>query len=162
MSSTEKTERQVVTIRAMSEEDLPVIAELEQQIFPDPWSVNAFSEALAEDSWGALVAEAAGQVAAYACYLIIDVEAHLTNIAVAEPYRRKSVAKQLLDHILRIVTEAKCEHLLLEVRPGNVEAVAFYRKHGFHQLYRRPNYYHNPVEDAQVMVYYLGDAQERG
>ena len=159
MSSAEKADRQVVTIRAMSEDDLPVIAELEQQIFPDPWSMNAFAEALAEDSWGALVAEADGEVAAYACYLIIDVEAHLTNIAVAEPYRRKSVAKQLLDYILRIVTETKCEYLLLEVRPGNVEAVAFYRKHGFHQLYRRPNYYHNPVEDAQVMVYYLGDTQ---
>lgn len=161
MSSSEKTDRQVVTIRAMSEDDLPVIAELEQQIFPDPWSENAFSEAMAEDSWGALVAESGGEVVAYACYLIIDVEAHLTNIAVAEPNRRKSVAKQLLDYILRIVTEAKCEYLLLEVRPGNVDAVAFYRKHGFHQLYRRPNYYQNPVEDAQVMVYYLGDTQMR-
>lgn len=160
MSSAEKTDPQVVTIRAMSEDDLPLIGAMEQRIFPDPWSENAFSEALAENSWGALVAEAAGEVVAYACYLIIDVEAHLTNIAVAEPFRRKSVAKQLLDHILRIVTEAKCEHLLLEVRPGNVEAVAFYRKHGFHQLYRRPNYYHNPVEDAQVMVYYLGDTLE--
>ena len=161
MSSAEKTDKQMITIRAMSDEDLPVIAELEQQIFPDPWSASAFSEALAEDSWGALVAEADGEVVAYACYLIIDVEAHLTNIAVTEPYRRKSVAKQLLERILRIVTEAKCEYLLLEVRPGNVEAIAFYRKHGFHQLYRRPNYYQNPVEDAQVMVYYLGDTQER-
>ena len=161
MSSAEMTDRQAITIRAMSEEDLPVIGNLEQRIFPDPWSESAFTEALAEDSWGALVAEAAGEVVAYACYLIIDVEAHLTNIAVLESYRRKSVAKQLLDHILRIVTDAKCELLLLEVRPGNVEAVAFYRKHGFHLLYRRPNYYRNPVEDAQVMVYYLDDTRER-
>ena len=138
-----------------------MIDTMERKIFPDPWSQNAFSEALAEDSWGALVAESEGEVVAYACYLIIDVEAHLTNIAVAESYRRKSVAKQLLDHILRIVTDAKCELLLLEVRPSNVEAVAFYRKHSFHQLYRRPNYYQNPVEDAQVMVYYLGDTQRR-
>ena len=161
MNSAEKTDRQAITIRAMSEEDLPLIAELELKIFPDPWSKNAFSEALGEDSWGAVVAEADGEVVAYACYLIIDVESHLTNIAVAESYRRKSVAKQLLDYILRVVTEANCEYLLLEVRPSNTEAVAFYRKHSFHQLYRRPNYYHNPVEDAQVMVYYLGNSQER-
>lgn len=160
MSSAEKTDRPTVTIRAMAKEDLPKIGDMERQIFPDPWSENAFSEALTENSWGALVAEAGGEVVAYACYLIIDVEAHLTNIAVAEPYRRKSVAKLLLDHILRIVTDEKCEYLLLEVRPGNVAALAFYRKHGFHQLYRRPNYYQNPVEDAQVMVYYLGDSRE--
>ena len=159
MSSAEKTDTQAITIRAMSEQDLPIIGELERKIFPDPWSETAFGEALTEDSWGALVAEAEDEVVAYACYLTIDVEAHLTNIAVAESYRRKSVAKQLLDRILCIVTEAKCEYLLLEVRPGNTEAVAFYRKHGFHQLYRRPNYYQNPVEDAQVMVYYLGETQ---
>jgi ribosomal-protein-alanine N-acetyltransferase len=161
MSNAEKTDRQAITIRAMSEEDLPVITELEQHIFPDPWSKNAFSEAMSEDSWGALVAEADGEVVAYACYLIIDVESHLTNIAVTESYRRKSVAKQLLDRILEIVTEANCEYLLLEVRPGNIEAVTFYEKHNFHQLYKRPNYYQNPVEDAQVMVYYLGGSQER-
>ncbi|MDH3891628.1 MAG: ribosomal protein S18-alanine N-acetyltransferase [candidate division Zixibacteria bacterium] len=161
MSNAEKTDNPVVTIRPMVEEDLPLVGRMEQQLFSDPWSISAFAEALTEPSWGALVAEIDGLVVAYACYLIIDVEAHLTNIAVAEGYRRKSVAKHILDRILRIVTEAKCECLLLEVRPSNVEAVAFYRKHDFHQLYRRPNYYQNPVEDAQVMVYYLGNKHQR-
>ncbi len=155
MSNVEKTDRIVVSIRKMCADDLPVISELERQIFPDPWSESAFSEALSEEEWGALVAESDGTIIGYACYLIVGDEAHLTNIAVAEPFRRKSVAKQLLDHILRVVTEAECEYLLLEVRPSNTRAIAFYQKHGFHLLYRRPRYYHHPIEDAQVMVLYL-------
>ncbi len=158
MSSVEKTSKLTITIRGMTVEDIPRIAALEQELFPDPWSENAFNEALAADDWGSLVALDDGKIVGYACYLIIDVESHLTNIAVVESYRRKSVAKQLLVHILRVVTEAECEYLLLEVRPTNTGAIAFYRRHGFHQLYRRPNYYRNPVEDALVMVCYLDDA----
>ena len=158
MNSVEKTSKLTITIRAMTAEDIPRITALEQELFPDPWSERAFSEALAEDDWGSLVALDNGEIIGYACYLIIDVESHLTNIAVVESYRRKSVAKQLLGHILQIVKEAECEYLLLEVRPTNTGAIAFYREHGFHQLYRRPNYYRNPVEDASVLVCYLNDA----
>jgi len=136
----------------MTEADLPTIVALERTMFSDPWSENAFRESLAEPSWGMLVAEAGGEIVGYACYLIIDVESHLTNIAVPETFRRKSVAKQLLEHILRVVKEAQCQYLLLEVRPTNTGAVAFYRKHGFQLLYRRPKYYRHPVEDALVMV----------
>lgn len=158
MSSVENTGKLTITIRAMTRQDIPRISVLEQELFPDPWSENAFDEALAADDWRSLVAVDDGEIIGYACYLIIDVESHLTNIAVVESYRRKSVAKQLLVHILRVVKEAECEYILLEVRPTNTGAIAFYRRHGFHQLYRRPNYYRNPVEDALVMVYYLDDA----
>ena len=79
----------------------------------------------------------------------------MTNLAVVLKHRRKSVARQLLEHIFRLVTEHRCEYLILEVRPSNTDAGAFYEKLGFTFLCRQPNYYRRPVEDALVMVRYF-------
>ncbi len=152
---------QDVVIRNMAEDDLDRVAELEKVIFPDPWPRSAFDDTTEHDGWGGFVAEADGDIIGYACYFIICQESHLTNIAVVESWRRKLVANQLLNAILEIVTESECEFLLLEVRPSNLPAVAFYERHGFTTLYRRPNYYRRPPEDALVLVKYLTEKETR-
>lgn len=145
-----------VTIRSLRPSDLRTIVKIEREVFPDPWPRSAFEDILRETDWYSLVAETdTGEIAGYACYLIVGPEAHLANIAVATPFRRKSVAKRLLDNILNAVEGSECEYLLLEVRPSNSNALAFYEKQGFAFLYRRPNYYSRPVEDAIVLVRYL-------
>jgi ribosomal-protein-alanine N-acetyltransferase len=136
----------------MRSEDVDVVARLEQQVFPDPWPPSAFEELLETQGWVSLVAEHREAVIGYAIYQIILDEAHLTNIAVHPDHRRKSVAKHLLDHILEAVKLKKCRVIFLEVRPSNAEARAFYQKHGFKELYRRPRYYRRPVEDALVLI----------
>ncbi|MEE8575808.1 MAG: GNAT family N-acetyltransferase, partial [candidate division Zixibacteria bacterium] len=85
----------------------------------------------------------------------VDVEAHLTNIAVVKSFRRMSVARRMLEEIVTRAQDNECEFILLEVRPSNEEAIAFYEEYKFRLLYRRPNYYRRPVEDALVMVRYL-------
>lgn len=154
MTSEIKNNRAIL-IRGMQPNDLKTVWELEKKIFPDPWSLSSFKELLDENGWGGFIAEDGSEIIGYACYYISVHEAHLTNIAIREDYRRKSVAKLLLDNILSIVSGKNCEFILLEVRPSNKSAIAFYGKHGFKILYKRPDYYHNPVEDALVMVRYL-------
>ena len=155
MNSVVNSHNETVAIRPMSDSDIDTVTALEAQIFPDPWPRSAFVEQLKDETWGAIVAEADGQIVGYACYLLVHNESHLTNIGVDCGWRRKSVAARLLGHILEIITERGCDILLLEVRPSNVEARSFYAKHGFRELYRRPNYYRRPIEDALVMVRYL-------
>jgi ribosomal-protein-alanine N-acetyltransferase len=145
----------LVTVRALSADDVDQVVVLEKEIFPDPWPRSAFEEQLKGPQWGGIVAERDGRVIGYACYLIVANESHLTNIAVDPLHRRKSVAKRLLDRILDIVNERQCEMLLLEVRTSNHAAITFYERFGFEMLYRRPNYYRRPVEDALVMVRHL-------
>ncbi len=135
--------------------DLEKVVALEHDVFPDPWSFNAFKEQVEDDGWGGFVVESTSGIIGYACYFIAATEAHLTNIAVSEEFRRKSVAKLLLDNIFKVVKEYQCEFLLLEVRPSNKSAIAFYEKYDFKLLYQRPRYYHNPLEDALVMVHYF-------
>ena len=139
----------------MVESDLSRVSALENEIFPDPWPRSAFLEDTYEEKWGSIVAEIDDEIIAYACYYVSGSEAHLTNIAVDPDFRRKSVAKRLLDHIFRIIKNMGCEYIILEVRPGNKEACAFYKKQGFEIMYRQPDYYRNPVEDALVMVFYF-------
>lgn len=159
MSSVANSSEILPVIRPMTDADIDTVAALEELIFPDPWPRAAFVEQLKDDTWGAIVADVDGQIIGYACYLLVHNESHLTNIGVGPVWRRKSVARKLLERILRVVTERGCDILLLEVRPSNEDAKAFYAKHGFRELYRRPNYYRRPVEDALVMVRYLEQTQ---
>ena len=108
---------------------------------------------------GAIVAESDSGIIGYACYFISSVEGHLTNIAVPPEFRRKSVAKELLKIVIDIVLQQGCEFILLEVRPSNTSAVIFYESYGFELLYKRPNYYNNPNEDAVVMVKYFEEKE---
>jgi len=155
LSSARRAVKIDIVIRKMTREDLATVSRLEKEIFSDPWPARSFTEILDDEQWGALVAELDGDIVGYACYMAVLDEAHLANIATAPLHRRKSVAKQLLERILDIVIDLKCGILLLEVRPSNHEAIDFYRKYGFVDLYRRPNYYRRPVEDALIMVRYL-------
>jgi ribosomal-protein-alanine acetyltransferase len=152
LSSAEKTTKLTVDIRPLKEADLPEVMRQERMIFPDPWPQSAFYEVFKTEEWGGLVAESGGQTLGYAVFLIAAAECHLANIAVHPDYRRKSVAKQLLFSILEIATNQECEQIILEVRVSNEEAIAFYRRFGFVDLYRRPRYYHSPQEDALVLV----------
>lgn len=155
MTSVRKSERLSVAIRPMVREDLKTVLALERQLFSDPWPMSVFVESMSQPDWQLIVAEADNKVIGYACFVIIADEGHLTNIAVARSWQRKSVANQLLDHILRQMKRQECRYIVLEVRPTNAGAVAFYERHGFKTLYRRPNYYHSPVEDALVLIKYL-------
>jgi [ribosomal protein S18]-alanine N-acetyltransferase len=151
-----------VTFREMTSRDLTEIVRLEALIFPDAWPESSFREMLADKDWGALVAETDGRIVGYACYLVVVDEAHVANIAVHPDYRRKSVAKRLLDRILGVAREESCVQVFLEVRPSNTAARTFYEHAGFVELYRRPRYYRQPVEDALVMVMKLPPDRDDG
>ncbi len=155
MTSVNKSNKIGVSIRPMVRGDLPIVMKLERRLFSDPWPLSVFIDSMSSPDWQMIVAEADNNLAGYACFVVIADEGHLTNIAVAPEMQRKSVAKQLLDHILRQMKRQHCRYIVLEVRPRNTGAIAFYERNGFKTLYRRPNYYHSPVEDALVLIKYL-------
>jgi len=144
-----------IIIRDMVKEDLAQIVKMEKAIFSDAWPKSAFKQQLDESNWYAEVALCDNNIIGYSCFHVVDIETHLTNIAVLPEFRRKSVAKRLLESILLRATESGCGYIILEVRVSNAEARSFYNKNGFTLLYERPGYYSNPKEDAMVMVRYL-------
>ena len=78
-------------------------------------------------------------------------EREILNLAVDIPYRRKGIAARLLEAEL-----ARGGIHFLEVRESNNAAQMLYRKFGFREIARRPEYYRAPVEAAMVMRSYPG------
>lgn len=143
-----------ISIRTLQSDDIDPILELEQDIFDDPWPREMFEDYLDLPDTHFLVARHDSEIVGYA---ILELEAehgHLTNIAVARNWRRKSVAKRLMNRIFDIVSADGHETLVLEVRPSSTEALKLYERYGFREIYRRPNYYRRPVEEAIIMAAY--------
>jgi tRNA threonylcarbamoyladenosine biosynthesis protein TsaB len=80
--------------------------------------------------------------------------AHILVIAVAREHQRQGFASQLLAQIARSAQAQSAEGVLLEVRPSNDAALAFYAREGFNQIGVRRAYYpagRGKREDAYVL-----------
>ncbi len=139
-------------IREARQEDIPAVAALEAVCFPEePWPERLFAQATER----LLVAVEDGTVLGYAVLFSVLDEGSLDNIAVAPDHRRQGVADALLDAMVRRAREKDLAFITLEVRQGNLPAIALYEKHGFAQAGRRTNYYERPREDAILMTLVL-------
>ena len=140
-----------ILIREMTEADLGEVGLRERELFTDPWPESVFREDILSPYSYPFVLQANNEIAGYAVLWIGVDEGHLTNIAVAKKYQRKSIAKKLLSYILRLALEKGLVRIILEVRPSNTAAVSLYEAFGFERLAIRKDYYRNPVEDCLVM-----------
>lgn len=138
-------------IRKMKASDVTAIAELEKRCFSDPWSADSIASELVNPLSYWLVAEMDGQVAGYVGSQSVLDAADMMNIAVSPEYRRRGVAKALVNELTAYLSKNNVIALLLEVRVSNEPAITLYEKMGFQQVGRRPNYYRNPREDALIL-----------
>src|SRR5262249_2048118 len=76
-------------------------------------------------------------------------ESEVLNLAVHPSYRRRGIAKELLQRAIH----AAAGRWFLEVRESNGAAIAFYKSLGFKPAGRRENYYYDPCEAAIVMSF---------
>ena len=72
----------------------------------------------------------------------------MMNIAVGEGFRRRGIARMLVEELIR---RLDAYQLTLEVRASNAPAIALYESLGFTQVGLRKNYYHKPKEDALIL-----------
>jgi ribosomal-protein-alanine N-acetyltransferase len=84
-------------------------------------------------------------------WLMVD-EAHITNIAVAQEYRRKGIGELLLIATIDLARELKATTMTLEVRASNGIAQNLYGKYGFINMGVRHGYYLDNKEDAIIMT----------
>lgn len=130
------------TIRPATEADVPAVAALEESCLgPDAWSKNLVREGIhGLPTVTYLVAEVHGEVVGHAVLSDAGDVAELQRIAVAEDQRRAGVATRLLAEAV-LVAARTADRMLLEVRADNRPALAFYARHGFVEIDRRPRYY---------------------
>jgi ribosomal-protein-alanine N-acetyltransferase len=87
----------------------------------------------------------------FAGFWIIAGEAHITNIAVREKYRRHGVGERLLISLIDLAKELDARLITLEVRASNTAAQSLYSKYGFTRVGLRRGYYTDNREDGVLM-----------
>lgn len=135
----------------MDESHIEQIAALEKACFSDPWSEKAISSELTNPLSCWIVAIDGAKLVGYVGSQSVLGWADMMNLAVAVEYRRRGVAEQLVNVLIDYLKANDVTCLTLEVRVSNAPAIALYNKLGFIQVGRRPNYYHNPKEDALIL-----------
>ena len=127
------------------------IARLEELCFSEPWSEEGILEAYRLGT-KFFAAEADKKLIGYIGIKAVIDEGYITNIAVFPEFRRRGVAKALLNKVFEFAKEKGLSFVSLEVRPSNTEAVSLYEKTGFREEGRRKNFYRLPLEDALIMT----------
>ncbi len=141
-----------IVLREMTIEDIDQVLDIEKDIFPTPWSKNAFEKEISKNELAVyLVAEVDSKIAGYGGFWKILDEAHITNIAVKNKYRGKKIGDAILMGIIDYCDTNYIPRITLEVRSSNAVAQKLYKKYGFKARGVRPRYYTDNNEDAIIM-----------
>ena len=139
--------------RAMAEQDLAQVSDIEQRSTPHPWRHSHFSDSL-KSGYQCVVAELDHKIIGHAVMMIAADQADLLIITIDQPFQGQGLGQQLLDHMANTAADRGCITLLLEVRRSNNRAFNLYLSQGFCEVGIRKNYY--PAgdfrEDAIVMA----------
>lgn len=139
------------TLRRLGLGDLPAIEEIERRSYATPWSRTMFSGEISRPGsrcYGAFEGKA------LAGYLIVSKYTdawHIMNVAVDEPFRRRGVARLMLETMLAETDSDGTRGHTLEVRVSNHGAIRLYESLGFRPSGMRRGYYTDDREDALVM-----------
>ncbi len=139
-------------IRRAMPDDATAIAEMEAEIFSDPWSKKDIFSYICSENGMCFTALDGGEPIAYILGTKIIPEGEIYRIAVRPDKRQRGVGFRLLSFALKTEGGAGVETVFLEVRESNIPARALYRAYGFREMGIRKNYYQNPTENAVLMI----------
>jgi ribosomal-protein-alanine N-acetyltransferase len=133
-------------IRRGEARDLAEIAEI-QAVSPETaqWDVAAYLQ------YDLRVAICQDRVAGFlVARRVAEDESEVLNLAVAPQFRRRGVARKLVNSLLADARGA----VFLEVRESNSTAQTLYKSLNFQYVGTRPAYYDSPTEAAIVMKFH--------
>ena len=142
-------------VRRITPEDLPEILALERRCYTYPWSEEMFRRELDNPLSTVELLRMDNRLAGYLCSWQVADEMHILNVATDPEFRRRGVARELLQRCFDRAKKNEVAQVLLEVREGNAGAIALYRTFGFRVSGHRPRYYPDG-EDALLMKWSKG------
>ncbi len=146
-------------IRPLQEADLPGVVRIERRAFSLPWPRSAFDMALRVAGVDGLVVVDDEErprgylIAAYAAAQML-----VANLAVDPDWRRRGLARALLERALAEARGRGVRLCRLEVRRSNRAAIRLYEQAGFRAIGVQRDYYRKPREDALTMLRLLAPA----
>lgn len=147
-------------IRRATRADIDSIMEIERASFSSPWPVSAIEEEIERRNWSRVALAASdGMVLGFIVYWVIDRELHLLNLATRPAWRRRGIARSMIEHMIAEGRRSELWQVVLEVRESNRTAQQLYKHFGFTRVGRRSRYYADNGEDAIVMSLWLGHGE---
>ncbi|MGO3125607.1 MAG: tRNA (adenosine(37)-N6)-threonylcarbamoyltransferase complex dimerization subunit type 1 TsaB [Advenella sp.] len=145
--------QQAHTIRRMTQQDIDAVVEIERRVQSHPWTEGNFFDAL-KAGYEAWVVCHGDEIVGFSLQLMAPDVAHLLLIGVAPDWQSKGIGAGLLAWSEERLLLQQLESQVLEVRPSNAGAIAFYHRWGYEQIGVRKGYYpdgRGHSEDAWVL-----------
>ena len=135
-------------VEMATSQHISAMAKLHGQSFFHGWAETDFSAyILRPDINPTFVAcTSKGKVAGFMVLSIAGEECELLSISVDRKWRKKGVARALLQAGFDDLLSSPAQSMYLEVEEANGAAIALYRHFGFEEIGRRPGYY--PQKDG--------------
>jgi [ribosomal protein S18]-alanine N-acetyltransferase len=131
-----------VALRTVVRADLPALARLHAQCFPeDAWDEAALAGILGMPGAQARLAEEVDRPLGLLFAIILREEAEILTLGVAPAAQRQGIARRLLDDLFTRAGEAGARRVVLEVAADNSAALALYETSGFGTVGIRHAYY---------------------
>lgn len=142
-------------IRRMNEKHIKSLAKIETECFSEPWSENALTDELQNETARFFVLEDNGEVLGYIGANNIGGEVYITNVAVKENCRGKGYGRMLVKKLICQSIFENADFVTLEVRKSNIPAIKLYEKCGFAFVGERKDFYSKPKENALIYTLYI-------
>jgi ribosomal-protein-alanine N-acetyltransferase len=160
-------------VEPMRWDDVPQVMAIERDSFTLPWSDYTYRHELLENRnahyfvarrvdgwiskpsswWGRIFKrEVQAPVVGYGGFWVVIDEAHISTIASDVKWRGHGIGELMLLAMIERSSELRAHEVTLEVRVSNTVAQNLYRKYGFEVVGRRPGYYRDNDEDADLMT----------
>ena len=139
-------------LREMTVDDLDEVLELEEKLFPVPWTREGFFTFLIRKDTLFLAVEEKERILGYAGCLIVLDEADILNIGVDPGRQKEGIGGFILQSLIRLLDMQGIHLVHLEVRESNETARRLYERNGFIVDGLRKGYYTDPVENAVLMT----------
>lgn len=144
-----------LTVRALTEGDLPAVLDVERQGYSHPWGEGVFRDCF-RSGYRVFGIEQGGRLEGHGVLATLHDEAHLLNLCVRPASRGRGLARQLLRSLLREAARDGLQRVILEVRVSNQRARRLYLSEGFEVIGQRRDYYPDGADREDAVVMSLG------
>ncbi|MBA1332042.1 alanine acetyltransferase [Candidatus Endoriftia persephone str. Guaymas] len=130
----------LLDLRPMQAEDLEQVLQIEQRVYPFPWTFGILRDCL-KVGYCCWVVTVDQQIVGYGVMSVVVDECHLLNICIDPGWQRLGLGRRLVERLLQLGRQHGAEAAYLEVRESNRPAHRLYRQIGFVEVGRRRDYY---------------------
>jgi ribosomal-protein-alanine N-acetyltransferase len=137
-----------MVIRRLTLDDLEAVVAMEAVNQPSPWSEGVFRDELTAENRVYLAADEDG-VVGFGGVMLVDDEAHVTNLLVEPEWRGRGIGLELMLGLIDAALQEGARHITLEVRSENEAARRLYARLGLAPVGVRKGYYGD--DDALIL-----------